>query len=1004
MVEIAFVALLVLAGPWLLAFVALGRANRAQRDLARARGELAEAQTHAFIVDKKLAALDRRLEELSQRRAPQEAPVEPERRAEPPEPESIPEQRTTPVMAQPVPVIAPPAEPPPPTPAEPGIAPPSPIQPPSPAPSFQLEQLLGVRGAAILGGIVLALAALLFFQYSIEKGLIPPPVRVALVVFVGLGCLVGSERLLARYAITANALAGAGAVALYGAFWAAKALYELIPMGVAFVLMALVTTTCCLLAVRRSSLLVAILGLVGGFATPLLLSSGQDRPIGLFGYILVLDAGLLYVATRRRWTQLSLLSLVATVVLEAAWVRERLDADRIWLAIGIVALFAAVFVLGARKTAREGLAALAAPAGGVLLPYAFALYFAANSTLNAPLVAVALLLALLGAGCAFLALRFDEARILPIAGASATVAVVSVWVLTKDLTPARVWEASACAVGLALVYHLFAEMRGAERASKLSAWAPIVADGGLLISLIAGAELGDVSTVWPWLAGWIGLVVLLYRLAALAAPPVLQTLGAIGLGIALDSFLASYGHRDGFPALSSYLLAEGALAAAALLVAIARRRADAGPHAAHAAAVFSLLIVLGAMNDSGVSALSPELALGGTALIALTGILAATLFGYGVWLCALAAALALTHASYTDVLALGSSETPGWALRAFAIQGACVVAMTFYPRLAVDRFRTSRPAWYAAALAGAAWFFPLRRLYEQCVGSSSIGVLPVALGALAMASLTSARGAFSPADPVRRSAVVWFSAVALGFVSVAIPLQLDKHWITVGWAVEGAAILALWLRLDHPGLKYLAAGLYALSAARLVLLASELGEYDRGGNRIFNFTLYTYWVPIAALLIGSAWLRAHEVARARKREEPWYRAGHPVVGVFAAGCALVLVFVWINVAIANWFTPGTHAVITFERNPARDLATSLAWAVYAVALLAIGTRMSSAGLRGVSLAVLLLTIGKVFLYDLSNLEDLYRVVSLLGLAISLIGVSLAYQRFVFRAPRKEKPL
>jgi uncharacterized membrane protein len=43
-----------------------------------------------------------------------------------------------------------------------------------------------------------------------------------------------------------------------------------------------------------------------------------------------------------------------------------------------------------------------------------------------------------------------------------------------------------------------------------------------------------------------------------------------------------------------------------------------------------------------------------------------------------------------------------------------------------------------------------------------------------------------------------------------------------------------------------------------------------------------------------------------------------------------------------------------------------------------------------------LTIGKVFLYDLGQLRDLYRVASLVGLAVSLILVSLAYQRFVFR--------
>jgi uncharacterized membrane protein len=50
--------------------------------------------------------------------------------------------------------------------------------------------------------------------------------------------------------------------------------------------------------------------------------------------------------------------------------------------------------------------------------------------------------------------------------------------------------------------------------------------------------------------------------------------------------------------------------------------------------------------------------------------------------------------------------------------------------------------------------------------------------------------------------------------------------------------------------------------------------------------------------------------------------------------------------------------------------------------------------------MLLLTIGKVFLYDLAELHDLYRVVSLVGLAFSLIIVTLAYRRFLFRPPEK----
>ena len=77
---------------------------------------------------------------------------------------------------------------------------------------------------------------------------------------------------------------------------------------------------------------------------------------------------------------------------------------------------------------------------------------------------------------------------------------------------------------------------------------------------------------------------------------------------------------------------------------------------------------------------------------------------------------------------------------------------------------------------------------------------------------------------------------------------------------------------------------------------------------------------------------------------------------------------------------------------------SIAWGLYALVLLAIGMGRKSVSLRWVSLAVLLLAIGKVFVYDLGELRDLYRVLSLLGLAFSLILVSFGYQRFVFRRP------
>src|SRR5258706_10715591 len=107
-------------------------------------------------------------------------------------------------------------------------------------------------------------------------------------------------------------------------------------MAVCFALMTLVTITCGLLAVRHASQLVAVLGLIGGFATPLLLRSESDHPIGLFGYVLLLDLGLLAVGRRKSWPWLSLLGLAGTVLLQGLWIGARMGPDRLVLGLAIL--------------------------------------------------------------------------------------------------------------------------------------------------------------------------------------------------------------------------------------------------------------------------------------------------------------------------------------------------------------------------------------------------------------------------------------------------------------------------------------------------------------------------------------------------------------------------------------------------------------------------------------------------------------------------------------------
>ncbi|PYK68827.1 MAG: hypothetical protein DME45_05375 [Verrucomicrobia bacterium] len=169
---------------------------------------------------------------------------------------------------------------------------------PPPPRKIDWEQFMGAKMFAWIGGFALFLGVAFFVKYSFEHNLIPPELRVAIGFFVGIA-LVGGGLLLKRKenVITAQTLCATGILILYAVTFACRAFYHFPFFGLipTFALMALITVAGFLLAVRMNALVVAILGIAGGFLTPVLLSTGQDNPLGLFGYIALLDIGLLAV-------------------------------------------------------------------------------------------------------------------------------------------------------------------------------------------------------------------------------------------------------------------------------------------------------------------------------------------------------------------------------------------------------------------------------------------------------------------------------------------------------------------------------------------------------------------------------------------------------------------------------------------------------------------------------------------------------------------------------------
>ncbi|MEX2300676.1 MAG: DUF2339 domain-containing protein [Bryobacterales bacterium] len=898
-----------------------------------------------------------------------------------------------------------------------------PLQTPPPRPSFESppprfdppgapwekidwEQWIGVRGAAVLGAIVLALAAVLFLRYSIEHGLIPPIVRVAVGLLVGAGSIVASERLRQRgYATTANALAGAGVIILYASVWAARALYELIGAGFAYVLMILVTVTCGLLSWRHSAREIAVLGLAGGFATPILLSTGSDNPIGLFAYVLMLDTGLLALARKRRWPMLVMLGLLGTVFYQFAWILGRMGPDRYWLGLLILGTFSAFFILAANWGTKDGgdsdehgtwrMTQIA----GVLLPFAFSLYL--NADLGPHLYPVAILIALLCAAAGWLG-RAQQFELLPVGASAAAVGVVLVWMVSTDLTTALVWEAASICIGLAVIFHFFVEwlLRDPEGHNVRIASRPafITAFGFLwLLAVRPVPESG--SSVWPWMLGWFALAALLVRQSVLPGKGALQIAAAVAVALGFSLFLILDPRGAAFPPIELFL-GLAILACASFQVLSLRRSGELARRQADIAAATAAMMVLFAHVVVAVAQRMPAwLFFTATLVLALLVIQAATRLLSGKIYFAALALTSLSHLMWSSI-GWSRSDTTSTAT-ALGLQLTAVILFTFWPFLAGARFLNQPWTIYAAALAGPAWFFSLRGLYESLFGDGTIGLLAVVLGALSLAAVQRVR-AMAAANETTMRALVWFAAVALSFVALAIPLQLDKEWITIGWAVQGLAILALWKRLDHPGLKYFALALLTVVSVRLVLNDEVLGYHARSGLPIFNWLIYTYLVPAAALLGSAYLLRDLEIPRRRAWEIRLYEHDKPLGAIGCGLAAILVVFVWINLTIFDFFSTGTQIQVSFDRMAARDLTLSLAWAVYALVLLGIGFRSDSGGLRWVSLAFLVLTIGKVFLHDLGELEDLYRVASLVGLALSLILVSLTYQRFVFRKGSSEE--
>jgi uncharacterized membrane protein len=289
-------------------------------------------------------------------------------------------------------------------------------------------------------------------------------------------------------------------------------------------------------------------------------------------------------------------------------------------------------------------------------------------------------------------------------------------------------------------------------------------------------------------------------------------------------------------------------------------------------------------------------------------------------------------------------------------------------------------AFLNAGLYFAAMYFLLDDTYGDYLGLFSLAVAGVYVVLAYFTDIRNTSDRF----------LIWvFLGLALTFVSLAVPIQLDQNWITIGWAVEGALLVYIGCRYKSRNTQLIAMAILALALFRLLVVDVSLPHHVVREEFIpmLNRRALSYVVGIAATLCA-AYLFA--VYPKQLPDENRIAAGVLLIA------ANVLAIVLLSAESHDLFEYLRYQdkISGYVRRYAQQLSLSVVWTLYAMFLIAMGIWKKYAPLRYMALVLFGITIFKVFLIDLSTLKVLYRIISFMVLGLILIAVSFLYQKYI----------
>ncbi len=207
-----------------------------------------------------------------------------------------------------------------------------------------LESRIGSHWLNRIGILAVLIGVSYFLKFAFENNWIGATGRVAIGLIAGIAVVLWSERFRAKgYRIFSFSLKAVGIGVLYLSLWASFQIYHLLPSEAVFGCMLLVTAATCTMALTQDAEILAVFAISGGFATPGLLSTGQNREIALFCYVVLLDLGILALIAFKPWRRLLWMGFGGTLAYYLLWYFSFYNRSQFELTLIFATVFFAIY-------------------------------------------------------------------------------------------------------------------------------------------------------------------------------------------------------------------------------------------------------------------------------------------------------------------------------------------------------------------------------------------------------------------------------------------------------------------------------------------------------------------------------------------------------------------------------------------------------------------------------------------------------------------------------------